>query len=206
MSRHLQFQVNGTLGWNRDDDSNERNFSGITYQDAFNFAQEYSWSRDDIRRRLIASALYDLPLGFQISGIMTWRSGLPFSAYTNTDSNRDGNFTDRPIINGALLERNSFRQPNFWNTDLRISKNFKITERQRVELIVDLFNAFNYENRSFQVSTNESTTTAKGSIWGTGQTPLSTFATFRLPDGSLNIGGASVSSPIQTQFALRYVF
>ena len=106
-SHHLQFLVNGTLSWNRDDDSNERNFAGITYQDAFDFQQEYSWSRDDIRRRLIASAIYDLPLGFQMSGIMTWRSGLPFTAFTNTDSNRDGNFTDRPIIGGVLLPRNS---------------------------------------------------------------------------------------------------
>ena len=63
LSRRLQFQINGTLAWNHDNDSNERNFAGITYQDAFNLQQEYSWSRDDIRRRLIASAVYDLPFG-----------------------------------------------------------------------------------------------------------------------------------------------
>ncbi len=205
-SHHLQFLVNGTLSWNRDDDSNERNFAGITYQDAFDLQQEYSWSRDDIRRRLVASAIYELPFGFRMSGIMTWRSGLPFTAYTNTDSNRDGNFTDRPIVGGVLLPRNSFRQPNFWNTDLRVSKDIKITEGHRVELSVDFFNAFNHENRFFSASSNESTTTALGSRWGTGQTPVSTFRTFRLPDGSLNIGGASVSSPIQLQFAGRYIF
>jgi hypothetical protein len=206
MTSRLQFQLNGTLAWNRDDDSNERNYSGITYQDAFNFQQEYSWSRLDIRRRMVASAVYQLPLGFQISGIMTWRSGMPFSAYTNADSNKDGNYTDRPIIGGALLPRNSFRQPNYWNTDLRVSKSVRITERQRVEVMVDLFNAFNHENWTYSVSSNESSTTAKGSIWGTGQTPVSTFRTMRLADGSLNLGGASVSSPIQAQFALRYMF
>ena len=206
LSRRLQFQINGTVAWNHDNDSNERNFAGITYQDAFNLQQEYSWSRDDIRRRLVASTVYDLPLGFQISGIMTWRTGLPFSAFTNTDSNKDGNFTDRPIINGVLLARNSFRQPNFWNTDMRITKSIRIAERHKVEISVDLFNAFNHENHSFQVSTNESTTSAKGSTWGTGQTPAAAFATYRLPDGSLNIGGASVSSPIQTQFSARYTF
>ena len=134
LSRRLQFQINGTVAWNHDNDSNERNFAGITYQDAFNLQQEYSWSRDDIRRRLVASAVYDLPLGFQISGIMTWRTGLPFSAFTNSDSNKDGNFTDRPIINGVLLARNSFRQPNFWNTDMRITKSFRIAERHKVEI------------------------------------------------------------------------
>ena len=206
MTRRLQFQVNGTLAYNHDDDSNERNYSGITYQDAFNFRQEYSWSRLDIRRRLVASTVYQLPLGFQISGIMTWRTGLPFSAFTNSDSNKDGNFTDRPMINGVLMARNSFRQPNFWNTDLRVSKAIRITERQRVELMLDLFNAFNHENWSYNVSSNESSTTAKGSIWGTGQTPVNTFRTLRLADGSLNLGGASVSSPIQLQFAARYIF
>jgi len=30
MTHHLQFLLNGTLAWNRDDDSNERNYSGIT--------------------------------------------------------------------------------------------------------------------------------------------------------------------------------
>jgi len=38
------------------------------------------------------------------------------------------------------------------------------------------------------------------------QTPLSTFRTLRLPDGDLNVGGASVGSPIQLQFAMRYLF
>jgi carboxypeptidase family protein len=206
LSRHLQFLINGTLSYNRDDDSNERNFSGITYDDAYNLAQEYTWSRDDIRRRMVASALYDLPLGFQLSGIMTWRSGLPFSPFTNVDSNQDSNFTDRPIVGGVLLGRDSFRQPNFWSTDLRVLKDIKITERHRVDLMVDMFNAFNHENFTYQVSTNESTTSALGSRWGTSQTPLPTFRTIRLPNGSLNVGGAAVASPIQLQFAMRYRF
>jgi hypothetical protein len=137
---------------------------------------------------------------------MTWRSGLPFSAFTGVDSNGDGNFTDRPYINGVSLPRNSFRQPNFWQTDLRISKNFRITERQRVEFDVDLFNAFNKTNFRYQVSTNESSTTALGSIWGVGQTPVSTFRAIYLPSGALNIGGVSVDSPFQLQLALRYRF
>jgi hypothetical protein len=206
MTKRLQFDVNGTLAWNRDDDSNERNYSGITYQDVSNFKQEYTWSRLDIRRRLVGSALYDLPFGFQIAGIMSWRSGLPFTAYTNVDSNKDGNYTDRPIVGGVLMPRNSFRQPNNWNTDLSVTKTFSFAERHRVQVKVDLFNAFNHENWYYSVSSNESSTSALGARWGTGQTPLPTFRTIRLADGSLNNGGASVGSPIQLQFALRYLF
>ena len=59
---------------------------------------------------------------------MTWRADCR-SQRSRHGSNKDGNFTDRPIINGALLARNSFRQPNFWNTDLRVSKSIRFTER-----------------------------------------------------------------------------
>ncbi|HTD43865.1 MAG TPA: carboxypeptidase regulatory-like domain-containing protein [Bryobacteraceae bacterium] len=214
MSRRLQFQVNGTLAWSYDNDSNERNFSGVTYQDAFCLDCEYTYSRDDIRRRMGASGIYQLPFGFQISGLMTWRTGLPFTAFTGVDSNTDGNFTDRPYINGVSLPRNSFRQPNYWSTDLRVSKEFRVTERQRVEFSADLFNAFNKTNFSYSVSTNESTTTALGSVWGKGQSPAQTFRTIYLPNGALNVGGISVTGsssssgigPFQLQLALKYVF
>ncbi|RJQ29549.1 hypothetical protein C4571_01005, partial [Candidatus Parcubacteria bacterium] len=58
----------------------------------------------------------------------------------------------------------------------------------------------------YNVSGNESSTTALGSRWGREQTPLPTFRTVRLADGSLNRGGVSVSSPFQLQLALRYSF
>lgn len=205
-ARRLQFSTYYTLSWNRDDDSNERNYSGITYQDVSCLHCEYTWSRIDGRHRWVTSWIYELPLGIQIAGIMNWRSGAPYSAFTGIDSNGDGNFTDRPYINGAPLPRNSYRQLNYWNTDLRLSKRFRIAERKSVDFVVDLFNAFNHENWSYSVSSNESTTTALGAKWGLGQTPLSTFRTVRLPDGTLNQGGANVSSPFQLQVALKYQF
>src|SRR5262245_37472964 len=79
----LQFYTNYTLAYNRDDDSNERNFAGITYENAFNLADEYRWGRSDIRHRWVLSGIYDLPLGFQIGTIVEWRTGSPFSAFTN---------------------------------------------------------------------------------------------------------------------------
>src|SRR5206468_10047243 len=50
-SKKLQFLSNYTLAYNRDDDSNERNFMGITYENAFDLRPEYRWSRNDIRHR-----------------------------------------------------------------------------------------------------------------------------------------------------------
>jgi hypothetical protein len=213
-----QFLTSYTLAYNRDDDSNERNFAGISYEDAFNLKREYRWSRNDIRQRWVVSGVYDLPLGFQTSGILTYRSGLPFSAFTGVDSNRDSQFTDKPIINGKPLLRNSFRQPNFINLDFRISKNIKLYESHSLSVVFDMFNLTNKKNFFYSVSTNESSTTALGSRWGTGQTPLATFRAIRLPAGAaatctnpkadktLNCGGASVASPFQLQVALKYTF
>jgi TonB dependent receptor len=120
--KRLQFLTAYTLAYSRDNDSNERNFAGIAYEDAFNLAQEYRWSREDIRHRASLSAVYDLPLGFQVSTLTTWRTGIPFSAFTGVDSNNDRQFTDKPIINGVHLPRNSFRRGNFFNIDFRASK------------------------------------------------------------------------------------
>jgi hypothetical protein len=204
--RGYEFQGSYTLGYSRSDDDNERNFSGITYADGFNLAQEYQWSRNDVRHKFVGSATGNLPWGFLVSGIMNYRTGLPFSAVTNVDSNKDGLFTDRPIINGVPMLRNSFRQPNFFNVDMRASWSRKISESQRVELLFDFFNVLNHRNNFYSASTNESSTTALGARWGTGQTPLSTFRTFRKPDGSLNQGAMTVSTPFQAQVGLKYRF
>jgi hypothetical protein len=201
-----QFLASYTLAYNRDDDSNERNFAGITYENAFNLLDEYRWSRNDIRHRGALSGSYEIPKGFLVSGIASYRSGLPFTPFTGVDSNGDAQFTDRPIIGGIPLLRNSFRQPNYFNIDMRVSKTFRIKENHTLELLFDMFNLSNQRNFTYTVSTNESTTTALGSQWGTGQTPRSTFRSLTNPDGTYNRNTATVGSPFQLQAALRYRF
>jgi len=231
--KRLQLLASYTLAYSKDNDSNERNFAGIAYEDAFNLAQEFTPSREDIRHRGALSVIYDLPFGFQVSTITTGRTGIPFSAFTGIDSNNDKQFTDKPIVNGVHLARNSFRQPNFFNIDFRASKTFTLHEKHKLALIFDMFNLINKHNFFYQVSTNESTTTAAGGIWGTfptgdpraGQTlptPLPAFRTIHLPAGTtpncsavrlalgvdptLNCAGASIFAPFQLQLALKYTF
>ncbi len=221
--KRLQLLASYTLAYSRDNDSNERNFAGIAYEDAFNLAQEFTWSREDIRHRGALSAVYNLPFGFQVSTITTWRTGIPFSAFTGVDSNKDSQFTDKPIINGVHLRRNLFRQPNFFNIDLRASKTFTFHEKHKLALIFDMFNLINKHNFFYQVSTNDiSSSAAAGGIWGTAQTPLPAFRTIHLPAGTaancspgrlalgvdptLNCAGADIFAPFQLQVALKYTF
>ena len=60
-------------------------------------------------------------------------------------------FAQVPIIaaSGAsarpgTLGRNALRLPGFWNVDLALSKNLEFTQRVRLQLRADMFNAFNH--------------------------------------------------------------
>jgi hypothetical protein len=84
---------------------------------------------------------------------VTARSGQPFNITTGVDTNGDTNDTDRPFLVG----RNTGRGPNFWTTDLRLLRRFRIgAEGQRsLELIFDSFNLFNRVNfREVNSNTN----------------------------------------------------
>jgi hypothetical protein len=203
----LQFRTSYVLSYNRDDDSNERNFLGIGYENAHNLSSEYHWSRNDIRHRWALSGLWDLPWGLLISSSLEWRTGPPFSAFTGVDSNGDGQLTDRPIISGVPVLRNSFRQPNSFQQDLRIAKRFILARGNSLEWSAELFNSWHTENYFFATNPNEQGPVgAIGSLWGPGQTPLPTFRAKYLPDGSLNANGLHLVSPFQLQLGLRYHF
>jgi hypothetical protein len=205
--RSLQFQTSYALSYNRDDDSNERNYLGIVYENAYDLRAEYRWSRNDIRHRAVMSGIWELPSGFQLSSILEWRTGSPFSAFTGVDSNSDGQLTDRPIIAGLPLLRNSFRQPNYFQHDVRVSKQTQLNERHRLEWIAEMFNVWNSKNYLFDTSINEQGPIgAVGALWGTGQVPLPTFRAIHLPNGSLNVSGLRVASPFQLQVAVKYHF
>lgn len=128
----------------------------------------------------------------------------------------------KPIINGKPLLRNSFRQPNFFNVDFRLSKFFTVHENHKLALIFDMFNLTNKHNFLYNASTNESTTTAARSLWCRGQTLLPAFRTIHLSPGTptncsaarlalgvdpmLNCAGATIAPPFQLQVALRTPF
>jgi len=45
-----------------------------------------------------------------------------------------------------MTQRNAFRGPGLWNTDLAIAKSFKIGERFNLQFRADAFNLFNHSN------------------------------------------------------------
>lgn len=187
-------QVNYTLASNKDDDSNERNFSRELTLDVFNTAAEYTWSKQDVRHSGNLTALLDLKGGWTLGGILIARTGMPYTAVTGNDTQNDGNDdNDRATINGRVTSRNEFRQPDFFNLDLRLQKSFSVGGTRRVDLMVEVFNATRASNKNFG---NDAV-----SVYGTGATPVVTAGQPLFAPSTARFGG-----PRQVQLGARVHF
>ena len=150
MSRRLQFGINYTYAFNRDDDSNERDFNRQTALNTYNLKLDSAWSKNDIRHNGNINLLYDLGRGFTASTLFLAHTGYPVKAVLGTDLQNDGNsVNDVPAINGVLAHRNSFRQAGFLDWDVRLLKAFKLGERMRVDFSIEGFNLTQSSNKQF---------------------------------------------------------
>ncbi len=134
-----------TYATDKDDDSNERSAGGTQTSNIFNAGDDYGFSDRSIRHRIVVSAFGDLPAGFKLAGTFVWRTGTPYSAVDSQDLNGDSETNDRALINGQISERNAFRQPDFKNIDIRVTKEFS-TGVGRFQAFLEVFNALNFEN------------------------------------------------------------
>jgi outer membrane receptor protein involved in Fe transport len=98
----------------------------------------------DARHRVTLSGLWQAPLGINVSGMLRYRSALPYTAFLNADLNGDGFFYDLPGRTGV----NSERGDSFSQIDLRLSKEFSFADVVSLELIGEIFNILNEENPS----------------------------------------------------------
>ena len=161
-------------------------------QDNFNLNDDRGLSDNDQRHGLAVSGTFEVPAGqsestirralrgFQLSYIFSYSSSLPFNVVTGNDSNFDTNPNDRPVG----VARNSGKGFDFASLDLRLTRRFRLSERWRLETLIEGFNVLNRAN--LQLPNN---------VFGTGATPL---ASFGQPTGA--------ADPRQLQFGLRLSF
>jgi len=161
----IQFQTFYT--WSRDEGNadTERDsevFLGISNPSPTGPALEADFGIDerDITHRFIFQGTAEVGAGFTVSGTVQLHSGRAAPAYTLQDVNGDGitgtvgNNFDHAVLNGELLPRFPFRQPNFYNVDLRVMWTGNMGSAGDIDLLFELFNLFNSENletRIFQV-------------------------------------------------------
>jgi hypothetical protein len=145
------------------------NFFFSTPQDNFNLRDDRGLADSDQRHRLVVSGSIEVPpttrssgwrhvlRRFQLSYIFTCASRLPFNIVTGSDRNFDTNNNDRP----AGVARNAGRGFNFASFDVRIGREFRITDRIGLRILAEGFNLFNRANYSVPNNT-----------FGTGTSPL----------------------------------
>jgi hypothetical protein len=189
--RHFtsRFSMNAGLTWSkdRDNDSNERNFSGIQAEDYNDLDLNWGYSARDQTWKGGVSAVWDTPFwGLGISGTFVYNTGSTRNPVANSDINGDGvSGTDRPTApNGNHFDRNSYRQLDFRSLNLRLSKGFRIGPGELMGLI-ECFNCADNPNRFYPSNT-----------WGTnGATPLAAFTR-----------ASGVGTPRTFQVAARFDF
>lgn len=88
--------------------------------------------------------IWQLPLGFELSGIFTAQSGFAYTRGSDNppDVDGDGLYNGRDIT----YERNGFRAPAFIDLDIRAAKTFTISERFKLHAYFEMFNLFNRAN------------------------------------------------------------
>ncbi len=198
-NRGLQLQAYYTNAHNKDDDSNERKFQDIFYQDWQNLAAEYTWSNNDIRHNFVMNATWALANDVQVGAIFNARSGSPYSRLSSVDLNGDGapNGNDRQFIDGKDTGRNSYRQQSYSRLDLRLSKAVRLRGPRMVEVAVDLFNTLNADNRFVSGPTSNSPTTGNQLFNGSGPGGL---------NPNVGVRDSQLGNPRTVQVSLRFKF
>jgi outer membrane receptor protein involved in Fe transport len=102
----------------------------------------------DQRHRFVLSGTFHAPLGFHVGGVATLASALPFNFVTGSNNSGDaGATTDRPVINGAVVGRNTGRGRAIYDLSPFVEKEFPIKgDRVRIRARAEAFNVFNHPN------------------------------------------------------------
>jgi len=158
-------------------------------QDELNLQGDKGPASNDRRHQLVVNFNWRLPAGFQVAGLASARSGLPWNITTGVDNNKDTQVNDRPDLanpNGdpaskstystsftnrvGNLPRNYGRGPSYFALDARLSKYFDLP-RTRVELFAEAFNLTNHVNLGIPNGNLRASTFGQPTALATGAAP-----------------------------------
>ncbi|MEK6282309.1 MAG: TonB-dependent receptor [Acidobacteriota bacterium] len=210
LTNGLQFQVNYTLSRSYDNGQTSSIFTSpgnnIPFN-AFDQSAENGLSNFDRRQKFVASVVYNTNFKTESGAARAILNGWTFAPIFNSFSGQrySGFVSGSPSgttaggVNGsgganrfALLPRNSFKQPNIWYVDMRISRRFSITEGTKLELLAEGFNVF---NRTQVTGVNTTLYSLSGST-----------LTFNAPFGTTTFADSTLFRERQVQLAARFQF
>ena len=110
--------------------------------------EEYGNAIFDQRHRFVLSGFYVAPFKITLGGIATLASGLPYNLTTGANNFGDpGSTADRPLINGAIVGRNTGRGSPIYEISPMIERPFRLSsERVQLTLRAEAFNVFDHPN------------------------------------------------------------
>jgi hypothetical protein len=153
--------------------------TSATIVDSTNIASDIGPNNSDRRNALVASGSVQLPGTVMLATVFTYRSTMPFSAVAGIDINGDSAVTDyvpgttRNIFNrgsndAAMAAVNAWRATNrlaplsasqlntneYYDLDLRASKQLSLGGGRKLELSANMFNVLNRTNLLFNVNSS----------------------------------------------------
>jgi hypothetical protein len=105
-------------------------------------------SEPDQRHRMVLNGIYELPGGFQVSGLYLYSSGIRQQSTYGRDVRNTGGAElggDRLRADGTVIPRNSVVNDPIHRVDLRLQWRLRVG-RASVEPLVEVFNLFNSTN------------------------------------------------------------
>jgi hypothetical protein len=108
---------------------------------------DYGPSGEDVRHRLVLAGTVHVRGGFDVSAISQNESARPITI-TNADN------TGRIWVNGNYTSLDEFRGTPYLQTDLRVTRPFKIGSRWQIDPFVEMFNIFNRNNPGANYAVN----------------------------------------------------
>lgn len=104
--------------------------------------RQYGPTLRDARHRVSLTGIVDLPLGFQLSGILYYRSAMPWNAVYASDKNADSLVSDY-----VDYRKNSRRGYDLFYLNSRLSKSIRLNPVD-LQLFVEVYNLTNRSNYS----------------------------------------------------------
>jgi carboxypeptidase family protein/TonB-dependent receptor-like protein len=97
----------------------------------------------DARHRVTLSGVYRAAYGINLSGILRYRSALPYTVFAGADLNGDGYNED---LAPGHTHVNDARGASFTQLDMRVAKEFRFSGQYGVEVMLEGFNLLNNKN------------------------------------------------------------
>ena len=176
---------------------------------------DYGPSGEDVTHRFVLAGTFHIPGGVELTLLTQAESARPFVITTADNS-------ERISVNGIPTTLDEFRGTPYIQTDLRVSRPFKIRERWTVAPFIEFFNLFNRNNPGANYVTNvaalpvpvaeaqaDNITDICTNAACTTTAPVTRLSQLAVPAGGLGdfFGpGTTVGIPFAAQIGLRLTF